>query len=76
MQYQKIIERPDGGLIKIYVSLSISQDTNEFNYHTHFSHCEPNKDKFQGYLNEKYVPTKEEIHYAKIELWQKIRPMS
>lgn len=75
MQYEKIITRSDGGRIKIIVWLSISDFESNFKYTHFFSHCEPNKRKFQGYLNEKYVPTKEEIHYAKIELWQKIRAM-
>jgi hypothetical protein len=77
MIHEKVVKRDDGFSIKIYVQVHFSDG--RLVYIHYFSTKKKGQRRFRG-INEdggmfpKHYPTNEEIHQAKLELWEKLKP--
>jgi hypothetical protein len=71
MKHEKILKRPDGSKVKVYVSLNIYNDG--FNWSTGAFVCPAGKRKFE-YNSTEGAATAEEIKEVQMELIGKIKP--
>lgn len=72
MKHEKIIKRDNGDRVKISVSIYVESFGNDFKYNYGVDICPAGRRKFTYGYGE---ATPEEIHQAKLELWEKIKPV-
>ena len=71
MTYEKVIKRDDKSQVKIRVDLYVEMFRDEFRYSTTIYRREYRKKAWHTCED---CVTKEEIHTAKRELWNKLKP--
>lgn len=79
IKHEKIVRRENGLRLKIEVFLIVDEwgrligDNKIFEYSSCVQACDKGKRKFRQPLDSER-PSREEIHSAKLELWQLIKP--
>lgn len=72
MTHEKIINKRDGRVVKLVVSLI--QDTHFVIYYINAYWKRKGDKEFSPYPEPSLIASKRQIHTAKLELWEKLKP--